>query len=625
MSETATLTGGVALSASPAASPVLAYLEGLHERLASLRDGTVATYIPELGRADPEGFAMCIAASDGYVYEIGDSRLPFTLQSMSKPFVYGLALEDRGKPAVLKRIGVEPTGDAFNEISLERSTGRPFNPMINAGAIASTSLVLGHSADDRWQRILSLFSAYAGRPLSLDEDVYRSETATGHRNRAIAHMLRNFDILGTDVDQALDLYFRQCSIQVTCRDASLMAATLATGGVNPLTGERAISAGHVDEVLSLMTTCGMYDYAGEWLYRVGFPAKSGVSGGILAVLPGQFGVAMYSPRLDARGNSVRGVAACEALSEDLELHFLRAPRAALAALRSRHTLRSISSRRNRSEQQRVMLAKRGEEAVVYELQGDFSFCGIERLARQIASEPAATRQFVIDLARVTGIDATASRFVLEQLKAARAAQRSIAFVALQRFPRLSRLLEEARALDASLEFRQFEDLDVAIEWCEARLLADGAGAAHGAEIDLAAHELTQGLDDRELELLRERLVQREYAARQMIVKPGQPADEVFLLVRGEVSVLIDTTGSQMHRLATLSPGMVFGEPALHGQGTLRTAFVRADTPCRCLVLERAGIAALQAEQPRILIRLLQNALRATSRVLTRTATLRTDN
>jgi glutaminase len=368
----------------------------------------------------------------------------------------------------------------------------------------------------------------------------------------------------------------------------------------------------------------MYDYAGEWLYRVGFPAKSGVAGGILAVLPGQFGVAVFSPRLDSHGNSVRGVAACQALSEDLELHFLRAPRAALATLRSRHTLRSIGSRRNRSEEQRLTLSRHGDAAVVYELQGDLSFCGVERLARQVASEADATRQFVIDLRRVTGIDATASRFVLAELEAARAAQRSLAFVGLQRFPRLLRMLEEARALEASLEFRQFEDPDVAIEWCETRLLAQHESTSQGAEIALGDHELTDGLDPGELGRLERALVHREFPARHMIVKPGQPADAVFLLVRGEVSVLVETSGSQMHRLATLSPGMVFGEPALHGKASLRSAFVRADTACTCLVLDREAIAALETAEPRILIRLLRNALHASARVLTRTAALRAD-
>src|SRR5258705_3038573 len=296
-------------------SPIDRYVRLLHERFQNLDDGAVATYIPELAVADPAWFGIGVATADGYVYEVGDTRQPFTIQSISKPFVYGLALEDCGKAAVLERIGVEPTGDAFNEISLESPTGRPRNPMINAGAITATSLVRGESPEDRWNRILALFSLYAGRKLEINDAVYRSERDTGHRNRAISHMLRNFDIIQHDPEPDLDLYFRQCSIEIDCRDLSIIGATLATGGVNPVTRERVIRADNVDEVLSVMTTCGMYDYAGEWVYRVGLPAKSGVTGGTLAVMPGQLAVAVFSPRLDARGNSLRGVAVCEALSE----------------------------------------------------------------------------------------------------------------------------------------------------------------------------------------------------------------------------------------------------------------------------------------------------------------------
>jgi len=327
--------------------PIQRTLSALHARFRALADGEVATYIPELARANPGWFGISLATADGHVYEVGDTRQPFTIQSISKPFVYGLALEDRGKPAVLARVGVEPTGDAFNEISLESTTGRPRNPMINAGAITSTSLVAGHSLEDRWERILALFSVYAGRRLRLDETVYRSESDTGHRNRAISHMLRNFGIIEHDPEPDLDLYFRQCSIEVTARDLSVMGATLANGGTNPITRERALRPSNVDEVLSVMTTCGMYDYAGEWVYRVGLPAKSGVAGGILAVLPGQLALGVFSPPLDARGNSVRGVAVCESISEELELHFLRAPRPAISAVRSRSTLRTLDSKRVR--------------------------------------------------------------------------------------------------------------------------------------------------------------------------------------------------------------------------------------------------------------------------------------
>jgi glutaminase len=256
-------------------SPIRSCLQRLYDRYAGLREGAVATYIPELAKADPEWFAICIVTIDGHVYEIGDSRQLFTIQSISKPFTYGLALEDNHSAVVRDRIGVEPTGDAFNAISLAPGTGRPFNPMINAGAIAATSLIAGHSSEDKFGRLLGMLSLYAGRALAIDESIYESERATGHRNRAIGHLLRNFDVLSSDPEPCVDLYFRQCSVAVTCRDLGLMAATLANGGVNPQTGERAVRESIVPEVLSIMSTCGMYDYAGEWMYRVGLPAKSG--------------------------------------------------------------------------------------------------------------------------------------------------------------------------------------------------------------------------------------------------------------------------------------------------------------------------------------------------------------
>jgi len=302
-------------------SPIQDYLERLHRSHADLREGEVATYIPELAKANPEWFGICVATTDGQVYEVGDARQPFTIQSISKPFTYGLALEDRGVDAVLARIGVEPTGDAFNSISLAPTTGCPLNPMINAGAIAAASLVAGDSPPDRFTRLLGAYSLYAGRALEVDRAVYESERSTGHRNRAIGHMLRNFDIVDGDPELALDLYFRQCSVSVDCRDLSIMAATLANGGLNPLSGERAIRADLVEKILSVMTTCGMYDYAGEWLYGIGIPAKSGVAGGILVVLPGQVGIGIFSPRLDGRGNSVRGIRVCADLSRDFELQF----------------------------------------------------------------------------------------------------------------------------------------------------------------------------------------------------------------------------------------------------------------------------------------------------------------
>ncbi|HVH07260.1 MAG TPA: glutaminase A [Myxococcota bacterium] len=605
------------MTLAPDVSPVARYLHELHERFRHLDEGEVATYIPELSKADPSWFGICIATVDGHVYEVGQSRQPFTIQSISKPFVYGLALEDRGKPAVLERIGVEPTGDAFNEISLEPGTGRPLNPMINAGAITASSLVSGHSAEDQWERILGLFALYTGRRLLLDEDVYRSERETGHRNRAISHMLRNFGILGEDPERAVDLYFRQCSIEVTCRDLSVMAATLATGGTNPVTRERAIDASNVDEVLSVMTTCGMYDYAGEWVYRVGFPAKSGVSGGILAVLPGQLGIGVYSPRLDARGNSVRGVAVCSALSDELELHSLRAPRASQSVVRSRFTLKELGSKRMRLDHEREILSAIGRRVVAYEIQGDLGFAGMELVTRRLTDEPREVHSVIVDLGRATEIDATAARLLLDVVRSFSAQQRTLALVGLDRHPRLRRFLDEARGEADALRFAHFEELDLALEWGEERLLEDRSASARDAEeLALSKHAFFQGLDADEIEQLAGLMERREFPAKQFVVRKGDPADALYLLVRGRLSVLADDPRGRLRRLATLSPGMGFGEPAIVETGA-RSAFVRADHASVCWVLKNAAVHSLEASTPKLKIRLLENLLRSSWRIVDR--------
>jgi glutaminase len=301
-------------------SPLRAFLKEVHARYQPLGDGAVADYIPELTKADPNWFGLAVATVDGQVFHYGDAEQEFTIQSMSKPFVYAQALEDHGRERVLERIGVEPTGDPFNSIMLEERTKRPHNPMVNAGAIAAASLVEGAGPAERLNHILAMFRRFTGREVAVDMSVFTSERATGHRNRAIAYLMLNFGMMPPDLEDALDLYFKQCSVLVNCRDLAVMAATLANGGVNPVTGETAVSPGYLRDVLSVMHTCGMYDFAGEWAYKVGLPAKSGVSGGILAVVPGQAGIGVFSPLLDERGNSVRAIRACQDLSERFGLH-----------------------------------------------------------------------------------------------------------------------------------------------------------------------------------------------------------------------------------------------------------------------------------------------------------------
>jgi glutaminase len=348
-------------------SVVEEYLRQVFVDLSADTSGKVAEYIPELAVVDPDSFAICLATIDGHVYEVGDSRKGFAIQSISKPFSYALALADRGLEGVAQKVDVEPSGEPFNEISLDPVTERPRNPMINAGAITCASLIAGYSPSERFERVRSWYSRFAGRELQLNERMFASEDRTGHRNRAIGHMLRSFGILDEDPDSALAVYFRQCSIEVNCRDLSLMAATLADAGVNPVTGDRVLDSTLVERVLSVMTTCGMYDAAGSWVATVGLPAKSGVGGGIIAVLPGQLGLAVFSPRLDTVGNSVRGVRACRRLSRDLELHFLHVTRAGRAAIRASYDIVDAPSRRRSSAAEQELLKRNGTRARVFEV------------------------------------------------------------------------------------------------------------------------------------------------------------------------------------------------------------------------------------------------------------------
>lgn len=303
-----------------AASPLRTVLRELYDKYLPLRDGKVADYIPELAKADSGSFGISVVTKDGQVFSAGDVKQQFTIQSISKPFVFGLALEMHGREHVLSKVGVEPTGEAFNAIVLDEASNRPFNPMVNSGAVATADLIEGKDFPERVSRLIGMFSKYCGRQVYVDNTVFMSERATGHRNRAIGHLMLNFGMVRDRIEESLELYFQQCSMMVSCHDLAVMGATLANGGVNPISGERAIEQRYVKYLLSIMLSCGMYDYAGEWAYRVGIPSKSGVAGGIVAVIPGVAGIGIYSPPLDAKGNSVRGIKVFEELSERFGLH-----------------------------------------------------------------------------------------------------------------------------------------------------------------------------------------------------------------------------------------------------------------------------------------------------------------
>ncbi|AWK73012.1 glutaminase A [Rhodococcus oxybenzonivorans] len=565
----------------------------------SNRGGELADYIPELAAVAPDSFGICIATVDGYVYEVGDTRLPFTIQSISKPFTYALALADRGAEAVAEKIDVEPSGEPFNEISLDPMTERPRNPMINAGAITAASLVAGPDVDSRFERIREAYSRYAGRELTFNEAVYASESHTGHRNRAIGHMLRSFDIITGDPDEAVDLYFRQCSIDVTCRDLSLMAATMANNGVNPVTHDTVLAPVLVERVLSVMSTCGMYDGAGKWLYEVGLPAKSGVGGGIVAVLPGQIGIAIYSPRLDAHGNSVRGVEACRALSAELELHFLHVTRAARAAIRARYSASDAPSRMRRTPVERATLDDVGKRSRIYELHGDLLFAGAETAVREIGGVDEDLEVVVVDVRRVDDVSGVACRMI-DTLRGT-LAQRGCAVA----FVDPGGLLGNSRSDLTGDTGRVFADLDAAVQWCEDVLLDRHCRSARQpASLAVTEHPVLSALDPEQLDRLTRDLEIRTFDRGEHIVHRGDSASGLFLILSGKVSTTITDQAGSTYRIITLSAGMSFGEmPMMLDSRFLND--VRADTAVTVAVLTPERYADMASKEPALKVALLE--------------------
>lgn len=570
----------------------------MHARFSGLNAGKVADYIPELALADPDWFGICIATPDGYVYEVGDCNRHFTIQSVSKPLTYGLALEQHGEAAVLEKIGVEPSGDAFNAISLHPQSGTPLNPLINAGAIAAGSLIAGDSVEEKTAAILQTFSRYAGRALDIDHKVYQSESDTGHRNRAIGWMLRNFSVIESDPTATLEAYFQQCSIRVTCRDLAIMGATLANGGVNPLTGQRAVPEKFVANVLSVMATCGMYDASGDWLYRTGLPAKSGVGGGIMAVQPGRLGIAVFSPRLDAQGNSVRGLAVCHALTAELGLHMFDASQRAVPAIRRATTRRSVKSNQRRTQQANEYLLSVGKKLRVYHLHGAMTFASIEPVVRTMTQEAASTEVFIVNLKLVQGIDRAAVNF-LTGLRAKLTALGKL-FLFTEAGPCWQQLIDQGVDREAF-----FSDDDFALEYGENRILADRfPNPAVDGQTPLQGCELFLGLSAEQLAWVDQRLAVRTFNKGQNIITAGQASNELFVLTAGAAMVSISTQDG-VARLDAFSAGATFGEVAFLDRSP-RSANVTALNAVTCRVLTREVFDQLDSQAPAIKICLLGN-------------------
>jgi glutaminase len=600
-------------------TPFDEYLKNILAEVSEINSGVVASYIPELSRVDPNLFGISIVTVDGHVYQVGDTQHPFTIQSISKPFVYGLALEDNGVLKVLKKVDVEPSGEAFNSISLEANTGRPKNAMINAGAIATTGLVYGEDASMKFDRILRHIITYTGHKLSIDNSVYRSESETGHRNKAISYLLRNSEIIEQDPDPILDVYFKQCSILITCRDLALAAATLANNGINPITGIRALKGEYVPKVLSVMASCGMYDYSGAWLFDVGMPAKSGVGGGVLAVLPGQLGIAVFSPRLDSRGNSVRGLAVCRKLSRDFGLHMLSTSAlTTTSVIRNLYNGSEVHSNHIRRLDELKVLDTVGEKILVFELSGELRFAPSEIITSKILENADDIRYLILDFKHVSSIDQSASSFLMHLVKSLHFKGIEIIFTSIEDKYVLLKNLKAKFKKDHEPLFQEFVDIDRALEYCENYLL-DQLGILKFEEpVPIEKQDLCLGLNENEIELLKSYSVLKTYKKGDYIFKRGDNADTVYFLISGRVNVLLNESCTSDQRIAILSPGTAFGELAMIDHGK-RSATITADCDLTSMELKFYDLENEGSEiSKNVVIKLTRNISKMLSDKLRRT-------
>ncbi len=598
----------------------LDYLESLHRDCSQITAGELASYIPELSRADPGWFGIAVVTVDGHVYQVGDTQQTFTIQSISKVITYGIALEDNSVESVLRKIDIEPSGEAFNSISLEPGTGRPRNPMINAGAIAAMAFVSGDSSDAKLKRMLDTYQCYVGHTVAIDEAVYHSEKATGHRNRAIAYLLQNSNIIENDPDGLLDLYFKQCSILVNCRDLALIAATLANNGVNPVKGIRALKAEFVPKVLSVMSSCGMYDYSGAWIYEVGMPAKSGVGGGILAVLPGQLGIAVFSPKLDEHGNSARGIAVCTRFSKHFGLHLFRTGRTTAASvMHSTYSGWLVASKRTRSPEQTRLLRELGHRVVVLELQGDLLFASAEVVVSEATRMAQDIEYLILDFRRVAAINEGATNLLGHLVQALDAQGKTVLFTSIRDEYAIASIIKKHVPHLRDTPLFRYEDVDHALEWCEDRLLA--ARASYTAEeAPLRKQVFCAGFTEEELSGLESLLEPKEYEKGTGIFREGDPATGLYFILSGQVSVIVPVDHRRTGRITTLSAGSAFGEMAMFDHG-VRSAAVVADTDLSCFFLNYENLekdgSALGA---RVRLKLVTNIARVLAQKL-RQATL----
>jgi len=602
-------------------TPFNQYLARLHADLKGLSGGAVADYIPELAKARPDAFAIAFATIDGEVYAYGDTEEAFTIQSVSKPFAYGLALERLGQETMLSKVGVEPTGEAFNALGLDEDKNRPFNPMVNSGAIAVAALTEGAGSTARVDTMRRDFSRFAGRSLEIDAATHASESETGHRNRALAYLMLNTGMIAGDPEEVLAVYFSQCSLNVTCADLAIMGAVLANNGVHPRSGERILSPACVRDVITLMSTCGMYDYAGEWSYDVGLPAKSGVSGSILAILPGQLSIAVWSPPIDRIGNSVRGVAACKQISADFGLHlFMNAVTVEDVIRRESRGGKRVSMRiRNPSE--RARLDREGHRIAVIEIQGGLYFASAERLVRRIGEIVPEADYMILDCTRLSSMDAAALRFIEEALAAATQHCEEVAISGVSG-PEDHAAKGALNDLAARLGVLHAESTDAALERFEDRLLESLMPDYDATRFALTQIDMFEGLTGAQLRIIEDILRPMQFDADQQILSRGSDGRMLFIVARGSVSVRVPDGKGDTIRIGCIGPGQFFGEMALLSDAP-RSADVFADERVICYGLTRDDLDALGRIAPEALATILLNMSREfTQRIRQNNALLR---
>lgn len=579
-------------------TPLLRFLKDTHAEFSRIEDGEVASYIPELGKADPDHFGIAVATTDGHVYEAGDTQVPFTIQSVSKAMVFALALDLLGADKVEASIGVEPSGEAFNSIRL-RADNKPFNAMVNAGAIACSGLIAESTGGDAFELIRAALGRFAGRDLAVDEAVFESERSTGDRNRAIAYLLRTYGGVRGDVDRLLDVYFRQCSVLVTARDLAVMGATFANHGVNPLTGVTVASNYAVARTLAVMSSSGMYDFAGEWIYRVGVPAKSGVGGGILAALPSQLGLGAFSPRLDMHGNSVRGIRTCEALSEAFDLHMLSRRDDVRTCIVADYDFRTVPSKPGRQPHEQDILAARSGAIRAIELAGKLSFASMDYVTRRLTDPSGLPEFLILNLHRVATITDAGLRLLTGLIKNQLPAATTAVIAGVEATSPLAPQLKALR--EQGVRVRIFPTYDAAVEWAEDQVVYRHGGFSRiEVEADLSRQALLAGLSPQELADLARLGTRVVFPAGTRIISANEPPAKVYFLLRGMVSA----RSAGEVRLSTMIPGMVFGELALIEQP--RSTDMWADTEAVCMEVSADQFRAFQETHARAADRIMRN-------------------